>query len=71
MNDEIIETNEAAPTKKRRGRGPGKRPALVVTSLRLPKDVMEYFNTHYPHKKQAKMREILSQFINEQGAQNG
>lgn len=71
MNDNTIETNEEALTKKRRGRGPGKRPTLVVTSLRLPRNVMEYFNTHYPHKKQAKMREILSNFINEQGAQNG
>ncbi|NBS70207.1 hypothetical protein EBT31_15040 [bacterium] len=68
---DTIETNEGAPTNKRRGRGPGKRPALVVTSLRLPKDVMEYFNTHYPHKKQAKMREVLSNFVNQQGAQNG
>jgi uncharacterized protein (DUF4415 family) len=63
------EAIESTP-QKRRGRGPGKRPALVVTSLRLPKEVMEYFNTHFPSKKQAKMREVLSNFIMEQGAQN-
>lgn len=52
---------------KRRGRGPGKKPALVCTSIRLPNYVMEYFNTHYPDSKQAKMREVLTDFINQQG----
>ena len=51
---------------KRKGRGPGKKPALVCTSLRLPRYVMEYFNTHYPYSKQAKMREILTDYIKTQ-----
>ena len=49
---------------KRKGRGPGKKPALVCTSLRLPRYVMEYFNTHYPDNKQAKMREVLTAYVN-------
>lgn len=50
--------------KKRKTRGPGKNPALFCTSLRLPKDVMEYFNTHFAYTKQAKMREILTDYVN-------
>ena len=64
---------ELKPEKKRKGRGPGKKPALICTSLRLPKEVMDYFDTAYPHSKQAKMREILTDYINrqQQGANNG
>lgn len=58
---------ELKPIPKRKGRGPGKKPALFCTSLRLPKEVMEYFNTHYPETKQAKMREILTDFVQSQG----
>lgn len=52
--------------KKRRGRGVGKKPALFCTSLRLPKDVMDYFNTNYAYTKQAKMREVLTEYVNNQ-----
>lgn len=62
---------ELKPIKKRRGRGAGKKPALFCTSLRLPKEVMEYFNQHFPHTKQAKMREILAEYVKQQGANNG
>ena len=51
---------------KRKGRGVGKKPALFCTSLRLSQEVMEYFNTHYPHSKQAKIREILTEYVNQQ-----
>ena len=54
------------PEQKRRGRGGGKKPALFCTSLRLPKDVMDYFNTHHAYTKQAKMREILTEYVNNQ-----
>ena len=47
--------------KQRKGRGLGKKPALACTSLRLPEHVMNYFNT-----KQAKMREILTEYVNNQ-----
>lgn len=53
---------------KRKGRGVGKKPALFCTSLRLNKEVMDYFNLHYPFTKQAKMREILTDYVNQQGA---
>jgi hypothetical protein len=57
---------ELKPIPKRKGRGPGKKPALFCTSLRLNKEVMEYFNTHYPTTKQAKMREILTEYVSNQ-----
>lgn len=49
--------------KVKTGRGPGKRPALINTSLRLPEDVMQYFDAHFPYSKQAKMREVLIEFV--------
>ena len=52
--------------KKRKGRGLGKKPALACTSLRLPKDVMDYFNTNFAYTKQAKMREVLTEYVNNQ-----
>lgn len=51
---------------KRKGRGLGKKPALTCTSIRLSKEIMEYFNTHHPFNKQAKMREILTDYVNNQ-----
>lgn len=64
---------ELKPIKKRKGRGPGKKPALACTSLRLTAEVMDYFNTHHPFTKQAKMREILTEYVNSQtqGANHG
>jgi hypothetical protein len=52
--------------KKRKGRGLGKKPALCNTSLRLPYEVMDYFNTNFAYTKQAKMREILTQYVTNQ-----
>ena len=52
--------------KKRKGRGLGKKPALACTSLRLPKEVMDYFDTNYPTSKQAKIREILTEYVSNQ-----
>ena len=57
---------ELKPITKRKGRGVGKKPPLFCTSLRLPKDVMDYFNTNYAYTKQAKMREILTEYVNNQ-----
>lgn len=54
------------PEKKRKGRGLGKKPALLCTSLRLSKEVMEYFDTNFAYTKQAKMREILTEYVNNQ-----
>lgn len=52
--------------KQRKGRGLGKKPALSCTSLRLPKDVMDYFNINFAYTKQAKMREVLTEYVNNQ-----
>lgn len=48
---------------KRKGRGLGKRPALFNTSVRLPIEVMDYFNEHHPYSKQAMMREVLIEYV--------
>lgn len=56
--------------KQKRGRGPGKKPALFNTSLRLPAEVMDYFREHYPYHMQAKMREVLVDYVRAQGASN-
>lgn len=52
------------PEKKRQVRGPGKKPTLVNTSLRLPREVVEYFET-FPNK-QAKIREVLANYVETQ-----
>lgn len=54
------------PEQQKKGRGLGKKPALFCTSLRLPKYVMDYFNTNYAYTKQAKMREVLTEYVNNQ-----
>jgi len=54
------------PEQQKKGRGLGKKPALFCTSLRLPKEVMDYFNTNYAYTKQAKMREVLTEYVNNQ-----
>ena len=51
---------------QKKGRGLGKKPALFCTSLRLPKYVMDYFNTNFAYTKQAKMREVLTEYVNNQ-----
>ena len=61
---------ELKPIPKRKGRGPGKKPALFCTSLRLDKEVMDYFNTNHPNNKQAKIREILTDYVKNQTGEN-
>jgi uncharacterized protein (DUF4415 family) len=48
----------------RRGRGPGKKPPMTCTSLRLPKEVMDFFD-QFP-SKQTRMREVLVDFVKRQ-----
>ena len=55
---------ELKPITKRKGRGPGKKPALVCTSVRLPKEVVEYFE-EFPNK-QAKIQEVLTDYVKTQ-----
>lgn len=61
-----IEYLKEAP--KRKARGPGKKPALVGTSIRLPVDVMEYFNRQA--NKQECMREVLTAYVKQQVQQS-
>lgn len=58
------------PEKKRKGRGPGKKPALFNTSVRVSREVMDYFDQHHPGNKQAKIREILTAYVNSQTGAN-
>jgi uncharacterized protein (DUF4415 family) len=70
--------NDEQP-KVKKGRGPGKKPRLFSTSLRMDRSVLEFYKTHYPDNMQAKMREVLTDYANnqlvqllaKQGAQNG
>ena len=67
INQQIHIMNEIenpSPIKKRQGRGPAKKPTLVNTSLRLPREVVEYFNA-YPNK-QEKIREVLTDYVKSQ-----
>lgn len=54
-------TSEKSIEKIRKGRGAGKKPALICTSIRLPKEVMEFFSL-FPDK-QAKMRDVLTEYV--------
>lgn len=49
--------------KIKKGRGKGKKEALMNTSIRLEQRVVDEFRLKYGSKMQAKMREILSNFI--------
>ena len=55
---------------KRIYRGKGKKPAMLCTSLRIPIDVLDYFAKHHPYTKQAKMREILTEYVKQQEQTN-
>jgi hypothetical protein len=46
---------------KKKGRGLGKKPALVYFPLRLPQEVLEFFSI-YPNKN-AQIREVLTKYV--------
>ena len=58
--------NQGEMMEQKKGRGKGKKPALFNTSLRLSTEVMDYFNTNFAYTKQAKMREVLTEYVNNQ-----
>ena len=58
--------NQGEVKKQTKGRGKGKKPALFNTSLRLSREVVDYFNTYHPKSKQTKIREILTEYVNSQ-----
>lgn len=48
-------------TKRKRGqRGPGKRPAMAHTNLRISQDVLDFYKTFENYS--AKMREVLTDY---------
>lgn len=51
------------PIPEKKGRGLGKRDALFSTSIRLPQEVLDYFREYHPYNAQAKMREILVDYV--------
>ena len=51
---------------KRNPRGPGKKQALFLTSIRIPVEVKEFFDAKYPYTKQAMMREVLTDYVRSQ-----
>lgn len=59
--------SEVTPKK---GRGKGAKPALVYFPLRLEKYVVDYFDEHYPATRQAKIREVLANFIKGEANEN-
>ena len=63
--------NDTVEPKPKKGRGPGKKPRMFCTSLRIPQDVKEYFDKYHPNTKQAKIREILVKYVQTQGVANG
>jgi hypothetical protein len=54
------------PVPPRKGRGPSKKGALFNTSIRLPEETIEYFRDQHPYNMQAKMREILVDYVRAQ-----
>jgi hypothetical protein len=51
---------------KRKVRGKAKKPALMLTSIRLPTETMMFYKTKYPHTMQATMRQVLHAYAVEQ-----
>lgn len=56
--------NDSLTIQTRKGRGPAKKPTFVNTSLRLPKEVLDYFTNNHPHGKQEAIRKVLTDYVN-------
>ena len=54
---------------KRKVRGKAKKPALMLTSIRLPTETMMFYKINFPHTMQAKMREVLHEYVIEHSKQ--
>ena len=67
-NNVIQEIAMEEPTQKRR-RGKGKKPALAFTSIRLEPHIMRWYRDNYPTRTQAKMREVLREFVERQNTE--
>lgn len=60
-----IEFLKPVPSRKK-GRGPSKKGSLFNTSIRLPDETINYFREQHPYNMQAKMREILVDYVRAQ-----
>jgi metal-responsive CopG/Arc/MetJ family transcriptional regulator len=56
------------PNQTKRVRGKGVKPTMVYVSLRVDKEVYEFFNA-YPNRSE-KIREVLASFINQEKAKD-
>lgn len=54
----------------RRGRGPGKKPRQGITSVRIPMYVLNFYRKNFDNST-AKMREVLVDYANQNGANDG
>jgi hypothetical protein len=48
---------------KPKGRGLGKKPRMVCTSIRLDKVTIDLYKTNYGSNMQSKMREVLTEHL--------
>jgi len=65
----MVKESNMSELPKRKVRGKAKKPALMCTSIRLPVDTMMFYKTNYPHTMQAKMREVLHEYVIEHNKQ--
>lgn len=63
--------NNEPEVKKRRTRGKSKKPTLILTSIRLPKYVIDYFKHVHPNERHAKMRAALEEYVINELKQQG
>jgi uncharacterized protein (DUF4415 family) len=56
------------PNQTKRVRGKGVKPTRVYVSLRIDKEMYEFFNA-YPNRSE-KIREVLASFINQEKAKD-
>lgn len=54
---------------KRKGRGPGKKPAMIGVSLRISTPVLEWYKHNFPEDFTSVMRTVLEDFQREVEAQ--
>ena len=65
----MVKESSMSEEPKRKVRGKAKKPALMCTSIRLPVDTMMFYKTNYPHTMQAKMRQVLHEYVIEHNKQ--
>lgn len=64
IEDTLEVTNAVDQVKpKRKGRGKGKKPAMVGTSVRVPEYVLSWFKLNHPHNLQSALREVLTKHV--------